>query len=293
MTGQYGRRRFLAGASLTWAGLLVGCLGDSNSGEPEASETATTTEALPDVVTEIGFDGMDLVVGLHPDAAVSKLNVISPDGTAFASKTVTRGATTVRIPILDADTGFNEPKHYTPGLHELVVKTDESTERISVSLEPDIQLVDVRVNSDATNIEDRGKLEFTVENVGTGPTWVFDITYEDAPDSWVNVPLSDYPGRAKFEQPTNPTELVVGPSERRSYLDDSNPLRFPGQEYSGCDLGTFDIRAIIGVADGDVIEVDLKSRISGNEINRDMYAHYGCDESTVEITKIRRSKWGN
>ncbi|WP_435365788.1 hypothetical protein [Haloarchaeobius sp. DYHT-AS-18] len=293
MTEQYSRRRFLAGASLTGAGLLAGCLGDSNSGETEASETATTTEALPDVVTEIGFDGMDLVVGLQPDAAVSKLNLISPDGTAFASKSVTRGATTVRIPILDADTGFNEPKHYTPGLHELVVITEESAERIPVSLEPDIQLVNVRVNSDATNIEDRGKLEFTVENVGTGPTWVFDITYEDAPNSRANIPLNEYPGFARFEWPNETRDFVVGPAEQRSFVDDLNPLRFPGQEYSGCDLGTFEIRAKIGVANGDLIEADIKSEIGGAEINRNMYAKYGCDESVVEVIAIRRSKWEN
>ncbi|MCT9098159.1 hypothetical protein [Haloarchaeobius sp. HME9146] len=293
MTGQYGRRRFLAGASLTGAGLLAGCLNDSNSGEPEASETATTTEELPDVVTEIGFEGMDLVVGLRPDAAVSKLNLISPDGTAFASKSVTRGATTVRIPILELRQLSSRYRHYSPGIHELVVITEDSVKRTQLSLEPDVQLVDIEVNSVARDGLRQGKLLFRMENQGTAPTWIFDITYEGAPNFGANDPLSDFPGLPKLQSPSEAPDLVLGPNEQVELVPESNPLRFSSREYSGCDLGIFEIRALIGVATGEMIQVDLAGQIDGDEINQDLLGEYACSESSVEISAIKRSRWEN
>ncbi len=149
----------LAGAS---AG-LAGCAGLGATGG--------------DVITSIDVDGTDLVLTVEPDT-VDRVNLIAPSGELFRKRTIASGVSQRRIPI-----GVS----YSPGEYEILALSDgETVGTSSVTLEPELELTELRLGRDhpdamydgASDSSINSEAILSVSNNGTGPTAVTALRFE-------------------------------------------------------------------------------------------------------------------
>lgn len=265
--------RAIGGAGL--AG-MAGCASEATPGP--SSDTRTGGRS---VVQDVVVDAGHLVVRLREDHDVTGVTLIAPDGTLFSEQSVAVGVTTVRLTLLDIQPGLGGYDHYEPGKYELVAVRDQESVRIPVDLQPDLRIVSISQYRDGDRPSDLGKLVVEVENVGTGPTWVHDITYRDAPNWVVNNPLSSDPGILKLTQPTNPIDAILSPSENSSFVGITTPLLFVGDSTPSCS-SVSEFSVIIGTAVRRDLEVQIRATVSGT-------AHlagpreYTCNETSVQV----------
>jgi hypothetical protein len=202
-------RRTLVGGIASATVPLAGCSLDSPSDDPTDSGGGGDFE-------QVQVDGQTLVVGLG-ELSPSTVNVIAPDGTAFASRSVPQGATTVTFEI-----GLS----YAPGEYRVVASTGESTiAETTLTIAPDLEILEVGVGA---NHLDRmpGELSFPehqaivkIANRGTGseivsqmqilggvPNPTTDIAQEDADSSGIYDTKDDY---GNLEQPVVPAQETV------------------------------------------------------------------------------------
>ena len=268
---QSSRRAFLSAA--TGCGLaLSGCSTLSQSTSPPTDSAAPIT-AL-DVTSEA------IAVELGPDADVSELSLIGPDGEAVTSKTVTAGETRVTVPILDVSPGTAEYEHYTPGDHELVAIVNGEEFSQSLSLEPDIELVAVEQYRDGSSVQDYGRIMISLENHGSGPTWAYDITFDRAPNYSANTELTENIGLPYTETLSDEISVLIPPNDTRRYISQFAPLILPEGEYD-CDREVANFSMSVGIATGTVIDTSLSASLDGAKETADISGGVVCDQVTV------------
>lgn len=284
------RRSFLASGVGLAGTALAGCLG---GGGDSQDETTTTTGSVPvpedSPVSDIEVTATDVVVSLEPDTDVSQLNLIAPDGTAFARRTVTAGATTVRIPIIEHGEATFWDTRYSAGTQDLVAVTGSGTTRIPIPLEPDVRIRSIEPTYDEVEHSPTGNIEVTLENIGTGPTWVYQITYEDAPNIFANAPLANRRDWPSLDSPSEIEDVILAAGETKSYIGESPPLDFRNLNGPNCTSEPIEFGMMIGLGLGEPFLLDLRVTPSGEPFHSRGLAL--CSNVSIEFDHQQEEKW--
>jgi len=156
------RRTVLSGIVSGAVVAVSGCLGDSESDDPDSVEDDDTFE-------DVFVEGTDLVLEFTEDASVDHVNVVDPGGELYAERTIPTGVDRETIEIGTS---------YAPGEYEIVaLEDDEEQSTQTITIEPDVHITDLRLGRNhpdemfegASDREIRTEAILTVENKGTGP----------------------------------------------------------------------------------------------------------------------------
>lgn len=277
------RRAYLRVGIAAGLAALAGCANRSADSSTETDGTpAPGTNSGP--FRDLSFEGGNLVVALAPEHNLSGVTLIAPDGTIFEQVAVATGVRTVRIPVLDPQPDDGGYRHYTPGVHELVgvdAEGDEVGSRV-VPMQPKIELVGIEQYRSGDRPSDFGSLVVTVENTGTAPTWVYDITYRDAPNFAADTELGENPGVLSVKTTSETTSVLAPPNGRSSYIDATSPLVFNRDRFAGCSAG-LRFSALIGIANGEVLEAQVAGTIDGDALSVGLVDEYVCSEVRLTV----------
>lgn len=123
----------------------AGCLDGQGvvDGDGEGTESqATTTAATPGPFTDISIETRTLQVGVRSDSAVSRVNVIGPNGELYGSQQRSQGVTQLR---------FTLEYDYTPGVYQIVAVDTSEDERLgktSLEIAPELSMPTVEIASE-------------------------------------------------------------------------------------------------------------------------------------------------
>lgn len=277
------RRSLLRAGAVGVVASVAGCAGQSKS----PPSTPTDAAGQSKLVDAIEFDVGDLLLRLVSDHDVSRVNLIDPNGELFTSASVATGQRTVRLQILDIDLGLGGYTHYTPGQHEIVLVRDGTSDTLSIDLRPEVAITDIKQYRQGTRDSDYGRLAVTVKNSGTGPTWVYEINYQDSPNYAANGGSLHDPGVVTFEKDRTPEHLVIPPSGSRTYVGTQNPLMFPGDGEMTCN-GDFHFQVMVGVATGQILTREITAKPTGEAISAG-YKEHVCTNSTISLSPGKRN----
>lgn len=255
---------------------LAGCSGGKSSVEPTpvADSTPSAFESL-----EVTADA--IVVSLGADHNVTELSLIGPDGRAVTTVDVETGVRTVDVPILELNPERSGYEHYQPGEHELVAVLEDSEVSTTLSLEPDLHVTAIEQYRDGSKTADLGKLAVTVENRGTGPTWVYDIAFEEAPNFAVNDELTTNPGIPKIGSPTTAKEATLEPGQEQTFITDDVPLLLPDSGDRTCGE-PIEFIVKIGTPLSEVPLYKTQADTGGEQKSVSFLAGEVCTEVTIE-----------
>ena len=276
MTRRLTRRQLLASGAVSLAA-LAGC-GDRDPARGGDSNTAPKTPAF---TRSIEVDGRYLVVTLPDRHDIERLTLVDPNGRHFATKPVQTGVRQVRFELCRIRVWRAEYLHYDPGVYEVVGVSDGRTHREKVLLEPDIRIVDVEQVREEELPRQFIGLAVTVMNVGTGPTWVYDIAYTDAPHATADGGLKNEIGKPFFFHPERDNISPIGPGEQETFIHPSRPLVFSTP--SDCEgvEQIMDIR--VGIASGEKIRQKIRLTTGGETVDYFPSREWLCDEVSVEM----------
>jgi len=197
---------------------LAGCSTLSDRGDDGSADTAG------EFIQSVAVDGLELVIELERDA-IDRLNVISPSGDLFTQRTIESGVSRTTVSI---------GTDYEPGEYELIGLADgDSVETIAVSLEPVLELTELRLGRDypekmydgANDSTTEAEAILSVRNSGSGPTALTALrfegdvpfptheSYDEAGESRIHDPESDFGADAdSLTIPAGETVLVYSNS---------------------------------------------------------------------------------
>jgi hypothetical protein len=273
MAPPHSRRAFLTGT----VGAGIGLAGCGSSSSVEGLRTPT----FESVVSGVTVESQEIVLSLS-SSDVTEAVLIGPDGTAFDSQTVETGERTVRFQIIELDLSLSRYSHYTPGMYEIFVVADDEEFSQSLSLVPELQITAVEQYRDGERDIDLSRLAFTVENVGTGPTWVYDFAFEGAPNYTANGTLSDNYEILYLQLPTTADDAILSPSEAQRYVTSAWPLALP-EDSDGCVGGELRFLTQIGVADGNHLSTELIADFSGESYTVGIAEEVVCTDVSVSL----------
>jgi hypothetical protein len=262
---------------------MVGLAGCSRSQTDPPSPTDGGGGEPGSVFQSLSFDLGDLVIGLPEDHGVSQISLVGPDGTVFTSVSPDFAATTVRLAVLDIRPGVGRSEHYTPGQHQIVAKIREETERRRLDLEPELSITNMELHREGTPQTDTGRVVFTIRNDGTGPTWIYDIVFENAPNWTVNDSLRE-PVGIPMNGTSSEDEVIIPPGEDRSYVSTSVPLIYDDEDGAEriCNGDVVEFRAIVGTAVGPPLSSEIEVVSGGNPLPHGWLGSI-CSKSTIEV----------
>jgi hypothetical protein len=266
---------------------MVGLAGCSRSQADAASPTDIGGGEPGSVFQSLSFDLGDLVIGLPENHGVSRISLVEPDGTVFTSVSPDFAATTVRMAIADPEIGYTDYVHYTPGVHELVAKIRDRTERRDLSLVPDVSVERISVYREGVQSGDFGRLVLEIQNQGNAPTWVYDIAFEDAPNWTVNRPIKQLAG-IPLHGDVNTDEVIVPPGQTREFVTSRPPLWFEEDGPSDCSGQEFQFKVIVATAAGDTITRTVRAVVGGSRKSATTGDRFVCDDSTIEVVNGAR-----
>lgn len=257
MTGeQRSRRQFLKGGLALTAAGLAGCSGGGLTG----------TSTPESVFQGTSVSGNSLTVALQSDHEISKVNLIDPSGSVFQSSQVATGATTVDLGLFDYRRGW----HYTPGEHTLVaVKDGEELASMTVPLVPNLEITEVKLYTGGRPTpSNRANLLVTVENTGTGPTWVYYVGYENAPHSAANrIPTTDYARSTpllNLEKPQSEDGVILQPDTSTVLRGIRSPLLLSKDDH--CNGLEVNMTVIVPTGIGDDGQRELRAVLDGDRV---------------------------
>ncbi|QLG61067.1 hypothetical protein [Halorarum salinum] len=243
---------------------LAGCTG---SGNP-AGEGSNPIRA-------VSVADLHLVVEVREDASIDELTVVSPNGEAFATRSLSPG---VRRETVELGTS------YTPGSYEIHASADgETVGESSIDIRPDVQIVDLKLGRNhpdemyegATEQAIRSEVIVSLENRGTGPDAVTALRFDG------DVP---FPTRENFEESGiydtesdiggNRERILIGTGTEVTLFSNSQPFSPAGGNISCED----------GPVDGQVA-VELTTQLSDSGSTADYDVSYrGNDDFDCDIT---------
>lgn len=256
----------------------TGLLGGALAG---CSQMSGSTPTARSSIIGTSFDGPDLVVSLRDGHGVSQLNLIGPDGDLFGEADVAAGVTTARLQLLRIEPGSGM-KHYAPGLHTLVAIGDAAEESVPIELRPSLRIVNVEQYRDGTTPADLARLALTIENTGSGPTWIYEITYEEAPNSYANNILGTDSGITQISIPEEIDDLILTPGDSGVFVGNSYPVVFSTNDAPYCQ-GEEEFTLIVGIGSGEPIVNDIHSTIGGEALPAGFNGEYTCTLVEVEM----------
>lgn len=244
MRSAWRRRAVLHGVVGLAAG-LAGCFSDSNGdGEsPDSNE-----------FDDVRVEGTMLIVELAAGAAIDRVNVIAPDGTAFAGKDVQQGVTTVEFDIGVA---------YQAGEHRIVGVADGQTvAETTLDITPNVTITEVGVGANhldrmPENLNFRKQQSFvTVANQGNGPELIKKLLIlGDVPNPTTELQQSDEgdatgifdveDGFGELQQPIVPAgKTVTFYSTTKPFLFTGDGIQCKSERQTG--TGRFELPVKIG-----------------------------------------------
>lgn len=265
------RRRLLQFGTAAIAGGFAGC----QDSQDETTTTTSTNASESDVVESLEFDLQHLVVRLREGHDVSKINLLAPDGSLYTDATVAAGVTTVRLQILDVEPMLGGSSHYLPGMHELVLVSSDGSESVEVQLSPDLKISDLRLSRRRKYSIDPGRLDVIIENHGTGPTWISDIAYSNAPNFAANQELAEA-GVIRFEEIREVSELVIPPGGRHEFTSPSAPFYFFDGEGPDCRDNTFKMDVKVRVGTGNKLVKQVQGALTEGKNSSGPSGRYTC-----------------
>lgn len=272
------RRSLLRSGLLAGAAVLTGCndnqAGSSTDGEPEPPSNS--------VFRDVSVDGKHLVVQLQEGHSVSGLNLIGPDGSLFTQTDIATGETAKRLQLIDLKPMISGSKHYGPGTHELTAANGNNS--IEFTLEPDLQITKLEQYRAGGNSGDFGRLAVTIRNNGSGPTWIHDISYREAPNEDVNDPVSEDPGTQTVFKPEEPSELILEPDAQRTFVGDTTPLLLNDESSQTCEGGQ-KFTVLIGIGWGPTLEAQVSATLDGEVRTVGLTGQYTCDSISLELVE--------
>ena len=273
------RRRLLAWSGTALLSGVAGCSETNNPGGGTESPTGTSSSPADSVFEAVEFTGPNLVTTLAEDHDVDRLNLIAPDGSTFEQTTIAEGATQVEMQIV-----FKTGGTYSAGEYDLVAVGGESSESMTVELQPEIQVVDVKPEFDEDDGYSSGRLFVTVENVGTGPTWVYNIGFQNAP--YRNAPqVIDGVADTTFEQPEDSDKEFLSPEAQRIFLKRRGVLVVDDNDDVSCEGDTAELTVVVQTPHGD-IEQPIRAQLSGGYHVDDQGAiQHPCREVQIELVE--------
>jgi hypothetical protein len=206
------------------------------------------------VFERLTFTGPDLLVELVPDHSVSQLTLVGPDEQTYTQTRVAEGARQARLQLLSKAGRF-----YPAGDYRLAAEIGKTTVSETLSLRPDLRITDVVPEYDEGQ-HTTGRLLVTVENIGSGPTWVYNIGVQNVP--FPNAPeIIDGIADATFEQPDSKEEFL-SPDAERTFLKTREILVFKRDGGVSCDGGEVTFTVVVQTPHGDTSR-SLRAGLSG------------------------------
>lgn len=270
------RRRLLGAVGATGVVGLAGC-----SNAPTGSTPTGTAPKSGQPIRETSFEGESLVVQLADDHEVSRLNLIDPNDELFTQASVAQGQTTVRLQILDMGNYGTNAEHYPPGEYELLAIGEGESSSITLSLQPELNILKISQFANPESDYDYGKLTVEVRNIGTGPTWVNEISYESAPNFAANNPLQEDTGQIFLYRPKTAQDSIIQPKSTLAYTGATDPVVFGDSE--GCDDGVFDMVVLVSTATSGVLRQRIRLYTSAPSNSVSTTSEYTCESIEVEL----------
>jgi len=212
---------------------LSGCLSENEPGPSSTPSGTDTTDGTGDgPFQHVGVEGTTLVVELAADSEVDQVNLIQPNGELWGTREVAAGAEQV---------SFEFRAAYSPGEYDVLgVNEEETVAEESLEIRPNLEIKQVglyrnhpdkpweEVYGEDADLLINGEAFVTVENTGTGPETINELTFTgDVPN-----PLEDPRGSGIYE-----TEQVVVPAGAERDLF-SGSLPFGAETPSGMGCST-------------------------------------------------------
>ncbi|WP_157972714.1 hypothetical protein [Haloprofundus halophilus] len=173
-------------------------------------------------------------------------------------------------------------KHYNPGQYRLVAVTpDSDTTSMSLDLTPQLKIVDVRQYlSGRPTPGNRGNVVTTVVNRGTGPTWVFNIVYENAPyDLATTIDASPSLPTANLALPKTEAEVILHPNESQEYMGSVPPFVIPNSK--SCDGWSSETVVVVQAARNSNTKQLVRASHSGELLSANF--RNSCNEISIEM----------
>lgn len=281
--GTCSRRALLGACGLGLASAVSGCTslptGGSTSSSPESQSES-------DVFQEISFEGPQMIVELREGHSVERLNLVAPDGSEFSSTEISAGVSTEKIRLLDISPGLNRYEHYEPGEYSLVAaKKDGSVTEVSLSLKPSLRIIELSAAKGPSGPEDR--LQVRVENNGTGPTWVYDIAYQNLENGQTSK-LGELYGlpEAELRIPKEAEKAIISPNESRAYVGRESPFLFGNKAIcQGTTLqGTVTVASPVDSEAEQSFEVELQNGARSTDPSTQSETYY-CNSITPSMSE--------
>lgn len=292
--GHLSRRHVLHTGGTALVAGLAGCFDGGRTGT--SSPAGNMTPPPDSVFEEFSFNihgdrfaaAGDLVVRLQSDHQLDTVNLIGPDGSLFASSEVATGATTVRLQVLRVEAQASAA-HYVVGEHTLVGARDgEEQTSLPITLRPNLVITGVAPYRKPTN-GDRtffGNVAVSIENRGSGPTWVYFVNFPDAPNPAVDD--EGDPSQLQIRQPNDVRKMVLTPGVQREFVPlDKFPFKLResdgGTAESRCDGRTVTTPIVVGTPVGKVSR-PMEAQFAGEASHRFTDdEEYVCTETTFAL----------
>ncbi|MFC6993214.1 hypothetical protein ACFQH3_16730 [Haladaptatus sp. GCM10025707] len=230
----------------------------------------------------LSFDGPYLVVELAPDHEVTQVNLIDAEGSLYTQSSVATGETRVQLRLLDIKPEGSDYEHYEPGSYTLVADTGSESFSRALELKPELQIEDIAQYTDGSRPSDLGKLAVTVRNTGSGPTWVYEIVYDNAPNFGAHQDIGSSPGVIQLRHPSETSSLIIEPNGTQKFVSSSAALLFSNQENPECG-GDYEFTVIVGQAIGEPLKQDIRATVDGEVTSAGLTGEYTCSKVAVEI----------
>lgn len=235
---------------------LAGCNSAAQEGDP---------------FDEVVVDGASLAVTLADGVRADEIALQSPDGSTFVRRQVDSGSEP-SIPLVQ--TGYSSsPTQYDPGDNTLVVRRggDRVGER-TLSLVPDVEIVDLALPEESIF-----NPVVTVENVGTAPTLLTYLGFE-------NVPHPTPSPEETNGLDSDASRLV--PVSTRDFTSGSMPFAFrrvPSETDSLSCSGRTTVGVTVTTSHGDTANETFHVRFDG-DVENILWLSHRCSDVTVEGT---------
>lgn len=129
------RRSLLSVGAATVTTALAGCSGDGDGGSGESESSDSTDSSENSVFEKVQGEGTDLIVQFDSGTDVSKVNLISPDGSQYSSSSVAAGESKITLGLVDSD------EVAPSGEYQLVAVGEEIEQSQTVTLEPNLSAI--------------------------------------------------------------------------------------------------------------------------------------------------------
>jgi hypothetical protein len=124
-------------------------------------------------------------------------------------------------------------------------------------------------------------LAVRIANLGTAPTWVYDIACSNLPQSGTADGISEHRHISYLKRPAKIENSLIYPGEERLYVE-LHPSLLLNEGYERTCGGAVESTMRIGTGAGSPIEVPLRVHLDGNAVSVGSLDDFVCSDITIE-----------